>query len=156
MAVSNNRGRRRPFTSTLAVTFKKAQVTEDTEQAKFEHRANLMILMDKYMDDVASGKAEGIKSAREFIEVVKADLLLMGEATDRTETANSVDEMRVQQISTMLDEDSPEVASLMAELYENMNIANDRFGGVFKRPEDHVGEDIELDDDIVAQNLEGK
>lgn len=155
MSVSN-KGRRRPFISTLAVTFKKAQVTEDTEQAKLEHRGNLKILMDKYMDDVASGKAEGIKSAREFIEVVKADLLLMGEATDRTETANSVDEMRVQQINTMLDENSPEVMSLISDLYESMNIANDRFGGVFKRPEDHVGEDIELDEDIVAQNLEGK
>lgn len=156
MAVNNNRSRRRPFTSTLAVTFKRAKVTEDTEQAKLEHRGNLRILMDKYMEDVASGKAEGIKSAREFIDVVKADLLLMGEATDRTETANSVDEMRVQQINTMLDEDSPEVAALINELYESMNIANDRFGGVFKRPEDHVEGNISSEDNISEEDTEDK
>lgn len=142
---SNNR-RRRPFVSTLAVTFKEAQVTKDTEKAKLEHRGNLKTLMDKYIEDVISGKAEGIRSAKEYVEVMKADLLLMGEATDRTETANTVDDVRVQQIGAIIDEDSPEVQSLINKLYQGMNIANDRLGGVFTRPEDHVNTSDILED----------
>lgn len=153
---TNSRNKRRPFVSTLAVTFKKAKVSEDVEQVKLEHRSNLKQLMDTYMQDVASGKVEGIKSAKEFIEVMKADLLLMGEATDRTESANNVDEIRVQQIGNLIDEDSPEVASLIQEIYNGLNLANDRLGGVFKRPEDHTVPESTYDSPDSDASLESK
>lgn len=152
---TNSRNRRRPFVSTLAVTFKKSKVSDDVEEVKMEHRNNLKTLMDSYMADVASGKAEGIKSAKEFIEVMKADLLLLGESTDRIETANTVDEIRVQQIGNLIDENSPEVASLIDEIYQGLNLANDRLGGVFKRPEDYSVPDVEYDDDSETESLEG-
>ncbi len=143
---SRGRNARRPFVSTLAVTFKKAQATEDVDKAKKEHRDNLKILMDKYIADVASGKAEGIRSSREFIDVIKTDLLLMGEATDRTENANSVDEIRVQQINSILDDNNTDIQKILDDLYTGMNIANDRLGGVYTRPEDYSNNKDDVDE----------
>lgn len=156
---SRGRSTRRPFVSTLAVTFKKAQATEDVEEAKKEHRANLKVLMDKYIADVASGKAEGIRSSREFVDVIKTDLLLMGEATDRTENANTVDEVRVQQINAILDDNDTDIQKILDDLYAGMNVANDRLGGVYTRPEDHSSkyEDGEQCDAVEGQeDIEGK
>lgn len=116
---------RKPLVTSLSATFKrKVNISEDVNEAKKEHRTNLKSLVDTYMEDVAKGKAEGIRNAKELVEVIKADMLLLGEATDRTENANSVDEARVQQISTILDDNDPNIQSLIDELFEGMNQVN--------------------------------
>lgn len=117
---------RKPIVSSLSMAFKRATtITDDVEQAKIEHRTNLKLLVDKYMDDVQEGKAEGIRNAKDLIEVIKADLLLMGEANERTETSNTIDEIRVQKVTQALEEDSPEMQKLMEHMLLAMNGAND-------------------------------
>jgi hypothetical protein len=108
------------------MAFKRAStVTDDREQAKKEHRLNLKGLMDKYFEDVSKGKADGIRTAKELAEIVKLDLLLMGEATERTDNTNPVDEAQVLRIQQSLDMDTPEAKSLMKTMYKALNIAND-------------------------------
>jgi hypothetical protein len=128
---NNKNGRNKsPMVASLSMTFKRAtEVTEDVEEAKKEHRGNLKSLIDTYMMDVSTGKAEGIRTAKELVEVIKADLLLMGEATDRTDTGTSpVDEIRIQQLSKALDGNDPNVQSVIESIFNALNNANDIYG----------------------------
>ena len=114
-----------PLVSSLSVSFRKAvTVTEDVAEAKKEHRGNLKTLVDKYMQGIVEGKVEGIRNAKELVEVIKADLLLMGEATDRSET-NGVDDMKVIKMQQALDENDPNVQSLLANMMRILNDSND-------------------------------
>ena len=118
--------KRPAIVSSLSVAFKKATVvTDDVAEAKKEHRQNLKMLTDKYLLDVKEGKAEGIRNAKELVEVIKADLLLMGEANDRTENNNAVDEVRIAKVQQALDENDPTVKNLMDEMLMLLNGAND-------------------------------
>jgi len=108
------------------MAFKRATtVAEDIKEAKLEHRSHIKDLIEQYKTDVTSGKADGIRTAKELVEVIKLDLLLMGEATERTDTANPVDEAQVVRMSQMIDEDSPEVQAIMKTMFEALNGAND-------------------------------
>ena len=115
-----------PLVSSLSMTFKRVSTSEnqDNEEAKKEHRKNLKVLMDDFMDRVAKGEVEGIRNAKDLVEVIKMDLVLMGEASDRTET-NTVDDDNVAKITKTIDPDDPRVASLMEDLLMKMNDSND-------------------------------
>lgn len=119
---------KQPKISSLAIAFKRATgVTEDVAEAKREHRSNLRMLVDKYMDDVNEGKADGIRNAKELVEVIKADMLLMGEATERKDT-NALDEIRVRKVSQVLDGldlESGDMKTLVSSVLMAMNEAND-------------------------------
>ena len=111
--------------SSLSIAFKKSlQITEDREEAKKEHRQSLKNLMNRYEEDVKTGKAEGIRTAKEFVEVMKMDLLLMGEATERIDE-NSLDEVRVQKITQVLDVTNDTIRSTMANMLKTLNDVND-------------------------------
>src|SRR6185312_5774754 len=116
---------RKPLVSSLSVTFRKAVLPETVEEAKKEHRTKIQNLMEKYMDDIQSGKAEGIRNARDLVEVMKMDLLLMGEATDRTEENQTYDEIRINQVTKALDLDDPAMKELLDSVYEQFNKQND-------------------------------
>lgn len=117
--------KRRPMVSSFSATLKKAMVTEDVEQAKKEHRQSLRTLVDKYMEDVSEGRAEGIRNAKDLVEVIKADLLLMGEASERSETNQNVDEVKMAKVSAVIDPDDPAIKELMDTMFAALNNAND-------------------------------
>jgi hypothetical protein len=149
---------KQPMISSLSMAFKRAtKLTEDREEAKKEHRANLKMLTEKYLDDVQNGKAEGIRNAKELVEVIKADLLLMGEATERTENANELDEIRVQKISQVLDVNDANIRSTMADILRTLNDANDEADiGTNKKSEmeetnDYLGTSIMADNDALME-----
>lgn len=115
---------RPPLVSSLSASFRRATtVTEDVEEAKKEHRQTLFELSTKYLEDVKVGKAEGIRNAKELVEVMKMDLLLLGEATDRTENS-SMDEVRINQLSQHIP-DTEEMADLMQTMLMSLNNSND-------------------------------
>lgn len=149
---------RQPMVSSLSMAFKRAtKVSEDREEAKKEHRQTLKMLMDKYVDDVQAGKAEGIRTAKELVEVIKADLLLMGEATERTENTNELDEIRVQKIAQVLDVNDANIRTTMAQMLKTLNDVNDEADiGTNKKSEmesdnDYQGVSIMGDDDALAE-----
>lgn len=109
--------------SSLSMTFKRAVLNENVEEAKKEHRQTLKTLMDQYAEDVQNGKADGIRTAKELVEVMKMDLLLMGEATDRTENSTP-DEVRVNKITQMLD-GNENLDTVLEDLMMTLNQAND-------------------------------
>lgn len=113
--------------SSFSVAFKKAtEITEDVAEAKKEHRQSLKELITKYKEDVTSGKAEGIRTAKELVEVIKLDLLLMGEATDRTDNiSNPIDDAQITKITSMIDENNPEIQNLISSMFDSLNGVND-------------------------------
>jgi hypothetical protein len=102
---------------------KKMELTSDPEVAKQEHREKLGNLIEKYMDDVANGKAEGIRNAKELVEVIKMDLLMLGEATDRND--NTFDDKRMALVSQVIDPSDPNIQTLIANMMKTLNGAND-------------------------------
>lgn len=120
---------KQPKLTSLSVAFKRATtLTEDVTEAKKEHRSNLKILAEKYMADVAEGKAEGIRNAKEFVEVIKADMLLLGEATERTSDTNALEEVRMRKVTQVLDEvdlENGDIQSFINSVLMAMNDAND-------------------------------
>ena len=129
MATNRNNRQKSPMVTSLSVTFKKAsELPEDIQEAKTIHRTNLKSLIDTYMKDVAKGEAKGIGSAKELVEVIKADLLLMGEATDITQTDSQIEQMRIQKLTQELDEDNPDVKSMIEGIFRSLNGANDDYG----------------------------
>ena len=112
--------------SSFLVNFKKvARMTEDREEAKKEHRQTLHDLIYKYANDVQLGKADGIRNAKELVEVMKMDLLLMGDATERTENVNELDELRVQKISQVIDLNNDNIRKVLSDMVVTLNDTND-------------------------------
>lgn len=154
----------KPLVSSLSIAFKRATtITEDTAEAKKEHRQTLKSLMDKYQEDVVAGKAEGIRTAKELVEVIKLDLLLMGEATERTGVENPVDELQLSKITQALDVDNPEVQALIDSVFNALNGANDDLDPQASlkvtvteqvQPEEPTAEPIEEGGDINATETE--
>lgn len=120
----SNKERRPPLVSSLSMTFKRVTVNEDNEEVKKEHRKNLKTLVDDFMDRISKGEVEGIRNAKDLVEVIKMDLVLMGEASDRTATS-AVDEEGVARLTQSLDPEDPRVASLMEDLLLSLNQGND-------------------------------
>jgi hypothetical protein len=77
------------------------------------------------MDDLRSGKATGIQNTKELMYVMKMDLLLMGEATERTDTVNTLDETRVNKVAQALDMTDANVQSMIQTVMQDLNDAND-------------------------------
>lgn len=114
------------ISSSIAVAFKRALTpTEDVEEAKRQHRGTLKTLVDTYLTEVKAGKVDGIRNAKDLVDVIKMDMLLLGEATERTEDVNSLDEIRVNKISQALDEADPAVQALINNVMTSLNSAND-------------------------------
>lgn len=116
---------RKPLITSLSMSFRRASVPETVEEAKKEHRQKLHTMMEQYTEDVLAGKAEGIRNAKELVEVMKMDLLLMGEATDRTENTNNLDEVRISKMSQYVSEDDPAIMAIMEQMLMGLNNAND-------------------------------
>lgn len=115
-----------PLISSLAMNFRHAvRVSKDHDEVKQEHREHLKELIEDYKDKVATGEAEGIRNAKDLIEVMKMDLLLMGEATERTENMSTLDEAKVVKVSQIIDEDDPNIQKLMDDILFALNGAND-------------------------------
>lgn len=118
----------KPLVSSLSMAFKKATtLSEDAEEVKKEHRANLKFLIDDYMGRVRKGEVEGIRTSRELVDVIKADLLLLGEATERNEEISAIDQMKMSRISSVLDENDPQVQEIMDNLFNALNDTNDNY-----------------------------
>lgn len=148
----------KPIVSSLSMAFKKAtQITENQEEAKKEHRQSLKTLMDKYMEDVAQGKAEGIRNAKDLVEIMKMDLLLMGEVTERVDNSNDYDEVRVQKITQVLDINETSIRQAMTDMLTTLNDLNDSEDTGTNRKvgteatEDNKGKSIMVDDDALAE-----
>ena len=133
---------KKPRVSSLTMAFKKATtVIEDVEEAKKEHRSTLAMLIDDYKVKLAKGEVEGIRNAKELVEVIKADLLLMGEATDRTESNNNLDEVRLQEIYSILDDSDIDMNDIIGNMFSKMNEINDNYG---TRSDDQSDHDEEI------------
>jgi hypothetical protein len=105
------------------MAFRKASISEDVTEAKKGHREKLHTLTEKYMQDVMDGKAEGIRNAKELVDVLKLDLLIMGEATERTD--NNVDEVRVNKLQQYISPDDPAIQHIMDQMLNGLNAMND-------------------------------
>jgi hypothetical protein len=116
---------KKPLITSLSMSFRKATVPETVEEAKKEHRQKLHSLVEQYAQDVLEGKAEGIRNAKELVEVMKMDMLLMGEATDRTENTNNIDEVRISKMSQYVSDDDPALLAIMEQMLMGLNNAND-------------------------------
>jgi hypothetical protein len=116
---------KKPLVSSLSLSFRKAVMPESVEETKQQHRETLHNLIEKYIQDVQAGKAEGIRNAKELVEVMKMDLLLMGEATERTDNTGTIDEVRVNRIAQFIPEDDPAIQNLINQVLMGLNDAND-------------------------------
>lgn len=93
-------GKQKPLVSALGMSMKK--LSEDPMEAKKAHRVHLNSLIAQYAADVQAGKASGIRNAKELTEIIKMDLLLLGEVTERTEVNETESDKRVKDIAAML------------------------------------------------------
>lgn len=117
---------KKPLISNLSVSFRKSvKVNEDVEEAKLEHRESLRTLTDQYFQDVKDGKVPGIRHARDLIEIMKLDLVLMGEADNISANADEYTETRMTQLNNAIDENDPNIQDIMDELMQNLNDMND-------------------------------
>lgn len=137
--------------SSLSMSFRRAVISDDHDEVKREHRATLKGLMDDYMDRVNMGEVDGIRNAKDLIEVMKMDLLLMGEATERTET-NTLDDAKIVRVSQIIDENDPNVKSLMDDILKALNGANDEADDSLTKRKQQIEE--ASDDDMVDQILQ--
>lgn len=129
-------GKQKPLVSALGMSMKK--LNEDPIDAKKAHRVHLNSLIAQYAEDVQNGKASGIRNAKELTEIIKMDLLLLGEVTERTEVNETESDKRVKDIAAMLskgispaleglpmDASSATPEQLLEEAMNKMNQYND-------------------------------
>ncbi|UNY48995.1 hypothetical protein sp82g_58 [Bacillus phage SP82G] len=128
--------------SSLSASFKKAAMPADVEEAKLRNRETLEILKDKYLEDVAKGKADGIRNSKELVEVMKMEMLLLGEATERTENNSPEEEVRINKITQYLDVNNENVSDILAGLMDELNEANDALD------QSHVKKDTKEDSSV--------
>jgi len=112
-------------TSALAMFSKKPKTkNQEIEETKVKHRSTLEFLVDDYLHKLQIGDVEGIRHAKDLMDVIKMDMLLLGEATERTES-NSLDVVKVEKIQQILDEDDPAIAEIISKLSAALNQVND-------------------------------
>jgi len=114
--------------SNLSVAFKKSLAPSEEEviEVKKSHRSKLDILVEDFMYKVQAGEIDGIRNAKDLVEVMKMDLLLLGEATDRTEQVGSVDEIKVKKIVSKMNENDPFMKKIISDLMLDFNDLNDQ------------------------------
>jgi hypothetical protein len=117
--------KRPTLVSSLSASFRKATLPENAEEAKLEHRATVRNLIDTYFEDLAQNKVEGIRNAKELAEIIKLDLLLMGDVTERTEQLSELDEVKINKVAELIDLDDPHISDLLANMMKELNKAND-------------------------------
>jgi len=115
--------------SNLSESFKKIMLTteEEVQRVKGEHRARISTLVDDYMDKVQTGEAEGIRHAKDLMDIIKVDLLLLGEATDRTENKTQLEEARITNMSEVIDVNDENVQAVIEGMMKALNGANDNY-----------------------------
>ncbi|QMV48582.1 hypothetical protein phi18_053 [Bacillus phage phi18] len=133
---------KKTMVSSLSASFKKAAMPADVEEAKLRNRETLEILKDKYLEDVAKGKADGIRNSKELVEVMKMEMLLLGEATERTENNSPEEEVRINKITQYLDVNNENVSDILAGLMDELNEANDALD------QSHVKKDTKEDSSV--------
>ncbi|ACI90957.1 gp1.9 [Bacillus phage SPO1] len=133
---------KKSMVSSLSASFKKAAMPADVEEAKLRNRETLEILKDKYLEDVAKGKADGIRNSKELVEVMKMEMLLLGEATERTENNSPEEEVRINKITQYLDVNNENVSDILAGLMDELNEANDALD------QSHVKKDTKEDSSV--------
>lgn len=118
---------KKPIVSSLSLHFKRSvgHVVDDVTEQRKRHREKLSSLMFDYMDRVSNGEAEGIRNAKDLVEIMKMDLLLMGEPTERVETKNDLDELKIQKLAQVLNEEDPRVQQIIDDIMMAMNRVND-------------------------------
>lgn len=116
-----------PKVSSFTARFKRARadVSTDASEVKLEHRQNLKDLMNKYFEDVKVNKAEGIKNVKELVDVMKLDLLMMGENTESIRTTSDIDEVKLTRVSQNLDLNDPSVQAMVNSIFSQINDDND-------------------------------
>ncbi len=115
----------------------------DVEEAKLRKwRETLEILKDKYLEDVAKGKADGIRNSKELVEVMKMEMLLLGEATQHTENNSPEEEVCINKITQYLDVNNENVSDILAGLMDELNEANDALD------QSHVKKDTKEDSSV--------
>lgn len=121
-----NTGKSIPKVTSLSMLLKKAgEAQNDIDEIKKTHRANLKTLVDDYMSSVMTGDVEGIRNAKDLVEVIKMDLLLIGEATERPENIDAATQARMRKVSGAIDMEDPAVKSLLETVMDALNDAND-------------------------------
>lgn len=100
---------------------------EEVAEAKQTHRSNIEMLISDYLSNVSLGEAQGIRHAKDLVEMIKLDMLLLGEPTERTDT-NPLSEARIAKVSEVIDLDDEHVQDIVNKMLEAMNEANDTFG----------------------------
>jgi len=115
--------------SNLAESFKKNMLVteEEVRKVKGEHRDRISTLIDDYMNNVAAGEAEGIRHAKDLMDIIKVDLLLLGEATDRTENTTQLEEARITNMAEVIDVSDENVQLVIENMMKALNGANDNF-----------------------------
>lgn len=149
---------KKSMVSSLSASFKKAAMPADVEEAKLRNRETLETLKTKYMDDVMTGKADGIRNAKELVEVMKMEMLLLGEATERTEANSPEEELRINKITNFLDTNKEDVSEILSGLMEELNEANDALDQSHVKSKEKDDGSVSLDesilDDLAQQAME--
>lgn len=140
---------KKTMVSSLSASFKKAAMPADVEEAKLRNRETLEILKDKYLEDVAKGKADGIRNAKELVEVMKMEMLLLGEATERTESNSPEEEARINKITQYLDANNENVSDILAGLMDELNEANDALDQSHVKSKEKDDGSVSLDESIL-------
>mgnify|MGYP001153065576 CR=1 FL=1 len=143
---------KKSMVSSLSASFKKVALTEDREEAKLQHRNNLHTLVQKYMEDVESGKATGIKNAKELVDVMKMDLLLMGEVTERSETNTVEEEVRINKLTQFIDANDENISKILSGMMDTLNEANDKLDSSYVKKEyTEEDETVDINDDALDE-----
>ncbi|WIT25983.1 hypothetical protein [Bacillus phage SPO1L1] len=148
---------KRSMVSSLSASFKKAAMPADVEEAKLRNRETLEMLKTKYMEDVAKGKADGIRNSKELVEVMKMEMLLLGEATERTDTNSPEEEVRISKITEYLDVNADDVKGILDGLMNQLNEANDSLDQSHvkkQKEEDPVDIDESVLDELAQQAMD--
>ena len=130
---------------------KKATMPETVEEAKMEHRNTLHELIDQYKKEVSEGKMPGIRNAKDLIEVMKLDLLLMGEATERTDT--TTDTVHLTRLEGIFESGDAKMLEMLDGILSGIDSANDELDTKPAKEQYMVSDHIEYDPDVLIEEL---
>lgn len=118
---------KKALVSSLSMAFKRSvgSIVDDPDEQKKKHREQLGTLIDRYMEKLDTDEVDGIRNAKDLVEVIKMNLLLMGDVTERTETKNDLDEIKVQKVQQVLDMDDERLQDIINSAMMALNDAND-------------------------------
>jgi len=117
---------RPPIVSSIAASLKQSLAPDADEVAiiKRKHRDNLGTLIEEYMRGVSAGVVDGIRNAKDLVDVIKMDLLLIGEATERRDE-NIINQIKSQRLAEAIDLDDPDTQTMIDKMMQTYNAVND-------------------------------